>query len=148
MRPALGIGVAALTLTGLVVLGQDGGGSPYESVIKEMIAALDGLTDVLPSAAIRDVVERYQGDPAQVARDLVEAANEAGGKDNITALFVAGSEFRPAIREARTRHATTRMRPTPASGPRRRFFAGRIAFLFYGILLGILLEAALHALKG
>jgi serine/threonine protein phosphatase PrpC len=118
----------------------------------------DGLSDVLPSVAIRDIVERYQGDPAQVARELVEAANEAGGRDNITALFVAGSEFRgrqgfsglPGMREARARHATTRMRAAPAAatGRLRRFFTGRIAFLFYGVLLGVLLGAALHALRG
>ena len=114
----------------------------------------DGLSDALPSAALRDIVERYRGDPAQVARELVEAANEAGGKDNITALFVAGSEFRPAMREARARHATTRMRPAPAatSGAVRRFLAGRIAFLIYGallgMLLGMLLAGALHAVRG
>ena len=115
----------------------------------------DGLSDALPSAAIKDIVERYQGDPAQVACDLVEAANEAGGKDNITALFVAGSEFQPCMREARARHATTRMRLAPAAsapGGFRRFFTGRAAFLFYGLLwgmlLGVLLASALHALKG
>ena len=118
----------------------------------------DGLSDVLPSVAIRNVVERYRGDPTQVARELVEAANEAGGKDNITALFVAGSEFRgraatagwPAMREARARHATTRMRPAQAAAPGaiRRFFRGRIAFLFYGVLLGLLLWTALHAMRG
>jgi serine/threonine protein phosphatase PrpC len=110
----------------------------------------DGLSDALPSAAIRDIVERYQGDPTRVARELVEAANEAGGKDNITALFVAGSEFRPGMREARARHATTRMRPAPATAPGklRGFFTGRVAFLIYGVLLGILLGAALHAMKG
>ena len=110
----------------------------------------DGLSDVLPSAAIRDIVERYRGDASQVARELVAAANEAGGKDNITALFVAGSEFRPSLREARARHATTRMRAAQpaATGALRRLFAGRVAFLFYGVLLGILLATALHALKG
>jgi serine/threonine protein phosphatase PrpC len=114
----------------------------------------DGLSDVLPSLAIRDIVERYRGDPAQVARELVQAANEAGGKDNITALFVAGSEFHGRTPEARERHATTRMRPAPPteSGAPRRFFTGRIAFLFYGMLLGmllgVLLGGALHALKG
>ena len=113
---------------------------------------------MLPSVAIRDIVERYQGDPEQVARELVEAANEAGGKDNITALFVAGSEFRPARRAARVRHATTRMRfaPPAETGASRRPFTGRIAFLFFGILIGILIGlllgtlfgGALRALKG
>jgi serine/threonine protein phosphatase PrpC len=107
----------------------------------------DGLTDALPSSAIRDIVERYRGDAAAVARELVEAANEQGGKDNITALFVAGSEFRGRATAARDRHATTRVRSVTAA-QRPRFFAGRMAFLFYGMLLGLLLAAALHALRG
>lgn len=114
----------------------------------------DGLSDVLPSIAIRDIVARYQGDPTQVARDLVEAANEAGGKDNVTAIFVAGSEFCPARSETRARHATTRMRPLAAAeaAARRPFFSGRVAFLFYGLLLGLLLgfllKGALQVLRG
>jgi len=113
----------------------------------------DGLSDALPSAAIRDIVERYQGDAERVARDLVEAANEAGGRDNITALFVAGSEFQIGAREARARHSTTRVRTAApasgaASGTLRWIFTGRLAFLCYGLLLGMLLAAALHAVRG
>jgi len=104
----------------------------------------DGLSDLLPAAAIREIVERYDGDAAAVARDLVEAANEAGGKDNITALFVAGSEFRgPA------RHSTTRaLKPMKDRSAVWRVLTGRIAFLLYGVLLGILLWATLHPLRG
>lgn len=114
----------------------------------------DGLSDLLPSAAIRDIVERYDGDPIRVAHELVEAANEAGGKDNITALFVAGGEFRghasAGLLEARARHSTTRMRPGPDTESRSfaRFFTGRIAFLLYGVLIGILIWAVLHPVKG
>ena len=113
----------------------------------------DGLSDLLPSAAIRDIIERYDGDPARVARELVEAALEAGGKDNITALLVAGSEFRGrnsgGMLNARERHSTTRMRTAPAR-PRLglRLLTGRIAFLVYGVLLGILLWVALHPVRG
>ncbi len=112
----------------------------------------DGLSDLLPAAAIRDIVERYDGDPQRVTRELVEAANEAGGKDNVTALLVAGSEFRgrgaTGLLDARTRHSTTRMR-TEVTRPRAgRMLTGRIAFLFYGVLLGVLLSAALHAMRG
>jgi serine/threonine protein phosphatase PrpC len=103
----------------------------------------DGLSDLLPSAAIRAIVERYDGDPVRVARELVEASNKAGGKDNSTALFVAGSAFRGA------RHSTTRML---AAGRKHaspaRLLTGRIAFLLYGVLLGILIWAVLHPLKG
>ena len=52
--------------------------------------------------------------PSEVARQLVDAANLAGGNDNITAIFVAGSEFlgnaSPAAAEARARNAITKAR--------------------------------------
>jgi PPM family protein phosphatase len=71
----------------------------------------DGLTDHLTAAQVRQIVERYEGDAAQVAAELVDAANQAGGKDNITALFVAGPEFQGRGAETRPRGSTTRVRP-------------------------------------
>ena len=38
-------------------------------------------------------MERYDGDAERVALELVDAANEASGKDNISVVFVAGPEF-------------------------------------------------------
>ncbi|HLY19935.1 MAG TPA: protein phosphatase 2C domain-containing protein [Bryobacteraceae bacterium] len=116
----------------------------------------DGLSDLLPAAAIREIAERYAGEPEQVARELVEAANEAGGKDNVTAVLVAGGEFRGrgsgGTLEARARHATTRMRMgnsgESAAGAARSMWAGRAAFLIYGVVLGFLLCAALLATRG
>jgi serine/threonine protein phosphatase PrpC len=116
----------------------------------------DGLSDLLPSAAIRAIVERYDGDPTLVAHDLVEAANEAGGRDNITALLVAGSEFRgrtaAGLLEPRARHSTTRMRTVEAGeAPRNSFWVraltGRVALLLYGVVLGLLLGTAWHVVK-
>lgn len=102
----------------------------------------DGLSDRLTSAQMREIIESYDGDPAQTAQDLVEAANEAGGTDNITAIFIAGSEFLGhsslAMADARERHAITRPRGSP---PRswKQLLTGRLAFLIYGLLLGLLL---------
>ena len=56
--------------------------------------------------------------PAQVARELVEAANEAGGKDNITALFVAGSEFRRDAGGKRARGTPPRACARPLAAAR------------------------------
>jgi len=102
----------------------------------------DGLTDRLTSTRIREIVERYAGDPAQTARDLVDAANEAGGQDNVTALFVAGPEFRGRSDATRPRFAgrlnVTRIIRPPS------VLTGRIAFLMYGLLLGMLLWAVLR----
>jgi serine/threonine protein phosphatase PrpC len=98
----------------------------------------DGLTDHLSAARVREVVERYDGDAERVATELVEAANEAGGRDNITALFVAGPEFRGRSGATRPRVGTTRVRLP------RGAFTGRAAFLLYGLIIGMLVWAVMR----
>ncbi|MBZ5611699.1 MAG: protein phosphatase 2C domain-containing protein [Acidobacteriia bacterium] len=111
----------------------------------------DGLSDLLTSAQMRELIERYAGDPDRVARDLVEAANRAGGKDNVTAVFVAGSEFigagSPAMAEARARHSITKVRsvveaPVSAIAAAARVLTCRAAFLVYGFVIGVVLALA------
>jgi serine/threonine protein phosphatase PrpC len=129
----------------------------------------DGLSDLLTSAEMLEIIEHYNGDPAEVAERLVEAANLAGGTDNITAIFVAGSEFlgnaSPAAAEARARNAITKAREASGSGPdtepdsqhhpdapprpapvlrATRLLTTRAAFLIYGFILGIVLALALR----
>ncbi len=53
----------------------------------------DGLSDMLTSPAIAAIVYANAGDPDAVAVRLVEAANREGGKDNVTAVFAAGTRF-------------------------------------------------------
>ena len=105
-----------------------------------LLLCSDGLTDHLNAARVREVVERYDGDPARVANDLVEAANHAGGRDNITAVFVAGPEFRGRSGATRPRTGTTRIRVP------RGAFTGRAAFLVYGLLIGMLIWLAMRVL--
>jgi PPM family protein phosphatase len=116
----------------------------------------DGLSDLLTSSEILEVIEHYEGDPAQTVGELVETANLAGGTDNITAIFVAGSEFlgnaSPSAAEARARNAITKARDgeplpqpsQPAANRVRRFLTARVAFLIYGFVLGIALALALR----
>jgi serine/threonine protein phosphatase PrpC len=83
-----------------------------ERVAFEPDAALllcsDGLTDLVPSGDINRIVRRLAGNPDEVVRALVAAANAAGGKDNITAVYVEGGEFAQrkvlAGRSSRLRH--------------------------------------------
>jgi serine/threonine protein phosphatase PrpC len=103
-----------------------------------MLLCSDGLSDHLTSHRIRAIAERYAGDAAQMASSLVDAANQAGGRDNITAVFVAGPAFRGRSATTRPRLGVTRIRP------RRRVWSGRVAFLSYGLLLGMLLWAVLR----
>jgi serine/threonine protein phosphatase PrpC len=115
----------------------------------------DGLSDLITSAEMSEIIDRYDGDADQVARDLVDAANRAGGKDNITVVFVAGSEFlgndSPQMLEARARHAITRARESaPAEVAReatsrlRRILTSRVAFLIYGFAIGVAVALALR----
>jgi len=74
----------------------------------------DGLSDMLTSAEISSIIERYSGDPAATARELVEAANQKGGRDNVSVVFVAGTDFlgidSAPVAEARARHSITQVR--------------------------------------
>src|SRR5271157_5728660 len=58
-----------------------------------LVLCSDGLSDQVPSAQIREIVERYAGRPEAAVRELIAAANRAGGKDNVTVLVVEGDQF-------------------------------------------------------
>ena len=107
-----------------------------------MLLCSDGLSDHLTSRRIREIAERYAGNSTQTARHLVNAANQAGGRDNITVVFVAGPAFRGKNGATRPRLGVTRIRVRVQGG---RWF-GRMAFLGYGVLLGMLLWAVLRIL--
>ena len=124
----------------------------------------DGLTDQLTAAEVRAIVERYDGDASRVACALVDAANDAGGKDNTTVLFIAGPEFGnkyatrprmevpggaglPACREASASRAARKRGGRLESLP-HKLLTGRAAFLAYGLLIGMLLWAVLRAVRG
>lgn len=125
-----------------------------------MLLCSDGLSDLITSAEMSEIIDRYDGDAERVARDLVDAANRAGGKDNITAVFVAGIEFlgndSPQMAEARLRHSITRAREgaiTLVSSPQaaqsgisrlRKALTSRVAFLIYGFAIGVALALALR----
>jgi PPM family protein phosphatase len=58
-----------------------------------LLLCSDGLTDQLTSADIRHLIERHAGDPETAVHALVEAANEAGGKDNVTVVLVETQDY-------------------------------------------------------
>jgi hypothetical protein len=53
-----------------------------------LLLCSDGLSDLVESAAILRIVDAHAGDPHAVVRGLIEAANTAGGKDNVTAVYL------------------------------------------------------------
>jgi PPM family protein phosphatase len=72
-----------------------------------LLLCSDGLTDQVPAEKIRRVIEQHSGDPESAVLALIEAANDAGGKDNVSAILVETPEY----------HATSE-RPRAGAGAR------------------------------
>jgi serine/threonine protein phosphatase PrpC len=53
-----------------------------------LLLCSDGLSDLVESSAILDVVNEHAGNPHAVVHGLIDAANAAGGKDNVTAVYI------------------------------------------------------------
>ena len=79
-----------------------------------LLLCSDGLTDLVDSVSIHRAVTQYAGIPNAVVRALIDAANAAGGKDNVTAVYVEGGTF--AARVA-SRVPGTKEQPKPAAVP-------------------------------
>jgi len=65
-----------------------------------LLLCSDGLSDQVTSAEIRAAVERSAGAPDRAVRELIDAANNAGGKDNVTVVIVEGERFTAAAATA------------------------------------------------
>lgn len=87
---------------------------PFEADAALLLCS-DGLTDQVPSAAIARIVREFAGRPREVVHALVQAANDAGGKDNVTAVYVEGPRFATAedTRDLRALRAERRQLSTP-----------------------------------
>ena len=73
---------------------------PWEGT-EALLLCTDGLTDMVPSTAIERIVRRYAGQPQLVVDALVDAANEAGGADNVTVVYAESAAFAARSIESR-----------------------------------------------
>jgi serine/threonine protein phosphatase PrpC len=92
----------------------------------------DGLTDMIASGVIQRAVRQHAGNPDRIVKRLIDAANKAGGKDNITIVYAEGADFA---------HATATPALTSSSeaaGPLDSIAASRAMWLIVGILVGLL----------
>jgi serine/threonine protein phosphatase PrpC len=62
-----------------------------------LLLCTDGLSDLVPSRSILQTVEATAGRPDLTVRQLINAANQAGGKDNVTVVLVEGTQFASAV---------------------------------------------------
>ena len=109
-----------------------------------LLLCSDGLSDMVTSAVIERTVRQHAGQPGQVVEALIQAANDAGGKDNITAIYVEGAGFAHAPRTA-LQDAYSAV--TPAVDGVRRSMAGlwrsRTTLLAMGVVAGLALGIGL-----
>jgi PPM family protein phosphatase len=89
--------------------------SPFEPDAA-LLLCTDGLTDCLTSGSIEGVVEDHAGQPEEVVRALIDAANRAGGKDNVTVLYVEGPAFARGDETRDLRRRLPDRDTTPAAG--------------------------------
>lgn len=62
-----------------------------------LLLCSDGLSDLVPSARILQAVETHAGDPQAAIDRLIDEANEAGGKDNISVVIVEGERYARSV---------------------------------------------------
>jgi serine/threonine protein phosphatase PrpC len=101
-----------------------------------LLLCSDGLTDLVPSGTIADVVRESAGNPDGIVRELIDAANHAGGKDNVTVVYAEGPQFASA--RGRASEPVTRPEasaPLPAGHRSNKWL---VAFL---VLLGLVIAA-------
>src|SRR5580700_6219867 len=100
-----------------------------------LLLCSDGLSDQVTSAEILRTVVANAGHPGGAVHELIEAANRAGGKDNVSVLVVEGEQF-SAAREA-----------APAIAPRGgSIFAGKTAMFAYGLVCASLVFGGLRTM--
>jgi len=91
-----------------------------------LLLCSDGLSDQVTSKEIRLAVER-NSDPEKAARELIDAANRAGGKDNVTVVIVEGEQF--------TRTVQTAELPAPIVINQRRWYGQPWLWFLLGLAM-------------
>lgn len=93
----------------------------------------DGLSDLVASVDILRIVLANAGYPSGAVEELIEAANAAGGKDNITIVVVEGEQF-----------AAARLVPSVSARPAESFLTRKPAVFVYGFVCALLAVAGLR----
>jgi PPM family protein phosphatase len=115
---------------------------PFEADAALLLCS-DGLTDLVDSTAIRSMIEEYAGHAYEAVRALIQAANDAGGTDNISIVYVEGSRFADG---ADTRDMTRRRAADPA--PSLQFSPRVLRISVLLALLTLVIAWALYSRAG
>ncbi|HVS00141.1 MAG TPA: protein phosphatase 2C domain-containing protein [Thermoanaerobaculia bacterium] len=82
-----------------------------------LLLCSDGLSDMVASRDILALVERQAGSPQAAVDELIAAANDAGGKDNVSVVLVKGDRYAAAIQSAGSAFPLPPMRGAASARP-------------------------------
>jgi serine/threonine protein phosphatase PrpC len=85
-----------------------------------LLLCSDGLSDLLPAQQIRELSEAQAAHPQAAVRELIAAANAAGGKDNVSVVLVQGERYAAAVRARKPGAAAGATAATSRQAPRGR----------------------------
>ncbi|MBW8894564.1 MAG: serine/threonine-protein phosphatase, partial [Acidobacteria bacterium] len=125
----------------------------------------DGMSDMLPANTIAHLVAQHAGAPERVVEALVAAANDAGGRDNITVVYAEMPLFAERVRHGAVPVTTITEallrepadvapetlipppsgRPNPVARAFRAVVGSRAIWFAAGILTGVIGALALTA---
>lgn len=105
-----------------------------------LLLCSDGLTDQVPAETIRRLIERHAGDPESGVRALIDASNQAGGKDNVSAILVETPDYQAIQEGTKSSGAAIHRR----SMPRWAWFVSGVltAAVLFGVLRPCLEQTA------
>jgi len=112
-----------------------------------LVLCSDGLSDMITADEIRACVEKFADDGRNAASELVNLANEKGGKDNVSVIVVTGEDFptragfKPFGREPDGKTAGAAEQRPEARRLSTPGFLRTAAFFLAGMALGIALLA-------
>jgi PPM family protein phosphatase len=94
-----------------------------------LLLCSDGLSDQVSSDDIRKTVERFAASPEQAVLQLIEAANRAGGKDNVSVILIEGPRYPSLVVKpsASDTSVVTPTKPLAVSKPRFGFLVPFVA---------------------
>jgi serine/threonine protein phosphatase PrpC len=98
-----------------------------------LLLCSDGLSDQVTSAEILRTVLANAGHPGGAVHELIEAANRAGGKDNVSVVVVEGEQF-----------VAARVAPPGIAPPAESVFTSKSAMFVYGLVFASLAFAVLR----
>jgi serine/threonine protein phosphatase PrpC len=118
-----------------------------------LLLCSDGLSDAVSSEEILKIIEANAGNRWGTVRALISAATEVG-KDNVSAILVEGDAFAASLgRRSRREDGDGALNSSAGESTDRMAPAGQVtqtpwyrrtrAYLFYGLLFGVIAGAAL-----